>query len=159
MGGLELHGMEDRRRPLPVEQTNPHPARAIVDAHQVGTLSHGSLPSLDASCRGWPGGDLLNSLLRSLRCLERCHGPAPVPSRGRKVVSQRVTIRLSPRQQAVCDELRHAARNPTCSKTPSNDPRTTARRRWPRLVLQPHLSFAAVVVCAPCTGLMASAPS
>jgi hypothetical protein len=27
------------------------------------------------------------------------------------------------------------------------------------LVLQPHLSFASVVVCAPCTGLMASAPS
>jgi hypothetical protein len=27
------------------------------------------------------------------------------------------------------------------------------------LVLQPHLSFASVVVCAPCTGLMAAAPS
>jgi hypothetical protein len=27
------------------------------------------------------------------------------------------------------------------------------------LILQPHLSFAAVVVCAPCTGLMASTPS
>jgi hypothetical protein len=37
-------------------------------------------------------------------------------------------------------------------------PLTTDRTLWRTLILQPHLPFATVVVCAPCSGLMASAP-
>ena len=46
---LELDGMEHNRRPLDIKDAGPHPAGAIVDAHQVGTLGHALLLQADIS--------------------------------------------------------------------------------------------------------------
>ena len=44
---LELDGMEHNRRPFDIKDADPHPAGAVVDAHQVGTLSHALLLHAD----------------------------------------------------------------------------------------------------------------